>query len=37
MEHRKDHFLKNAVSLFDNSVREALEDVTGGLLSDWAW
>ena len=26
-----------ATSAFDASVREALEDITGGPLSDWAW
>ena len=27
----------NATTLFDNLVREALEDITGGPLSDWSW
>ena len=29
--------IKKAASLFDDSVQEALEDITGGPLSDWAW
>ena len=27
----------NATTLFDNLNREALEDITGGPLSDWSW
>ena len=27
----------NATTLFDNLIREALEDITGGSLSDWSW
>ena len=27
----------NASTLFDNSIREVLEDITGSPLSDWSW
>ena len=27
----------NATTLFDNLIREILEDITGGPLSDWSW
>ena len=29
--------IQNATTLFDNSIREALEDITGSPLSDWSW
>ena len=29
--------ITKATSVFDVAVREALEDITGGSLSDWAW
>ena len=27
----------NATTLFDNAIREAVEDITGGPLFDWSW
>ena len=29
--------IQKAISFFDDTVRRALEDISGGLLPDWAW